>query len=47
MFFKKKVEKNLVVREFCRIFVVLIYYALWLSIIFNPKKRKQQGIRLC
>ena len=46
MFFLKKVEKNLVVREFCRIFVVLIYYALWLSIIFNPKKRRQQGIRL-
>lgn len=47
MFFLKKVEKNLVVREFCRIFVVLIYYALWLSITFNPKKRSQQDIKPC
>ena len=38
---------NLVVREFCRIFVVLIYYALWLSITFNPKKRSQQDIKPC
>ena len=37
--FFKKVVKNLVVRDFCRIFVVLIYYVLWLSIIFNPKEK--------